>query len=345
MDEIARHILDTAARMDSCEPADLDGNPITPDDFRKISDCKPARTAFVDGGNAQVDKSAAFVASLNRVCFTMYEGERRTEPKGGSVAEFFSLTEFSKAVDNTRAETRLFPQAGERHWLPDEGDLSLEVAGVDEHDRAASLPRKFAEQKAAASVAVNELDRGDVLVVDGLLQASIGNETKYSRELYDTAEDNGVILCGLAKTSRTMTGAGRLLIPPIHRVGLEKLGHTTWFVPVGTQKSWNDRGYSLVARLHEESDYVFRIEMLRNQYSKSVAERVVASLAANSRDASIPGYPYGAIEADNVARVRGGHAQAARESIQASLMASPEWPAYERNVQAVSMHERLNQVA
>ena len=332
--------------MDAHEPACLDGEPITPDMFLRISDCEPARTAFVDGGNAPVDESAAFVASLNRVCFTMYQGERRVEPKGGSVAEFFSLTEFSRVEDKTRAETRLFPQAGESRWLPDEDDLASGVASMDHRSRIASLPRKFAEWKAAASVAVEELDDGDMLVVDGPLQTGFeGNEAKYARELYDMAEAKGVTLCGLSKTSRAMTKAGRLLIPPIHRVGLEKLGRTRWFVPVGVEKGGDDRGHSLVARLHEESDYVFRIEILDKQYNDDTAERVVASLAANSRDASIPGYPYGAIEADNVARVRGGHAQAAKDSLQASLMSSPDWPAYERNAQAVGMHERLNQVA
>lgn len=326
------------AGMDAQEPRDLDGNAIGPESFVPIGGGEPAKMAFVDGGSAPLDESPSFVASLNRVCFTVYEGERRAAP-GGSATEFFSLTSFSRRGDSVRSEARLF--AGDERWMPDEDDLRVGAVNSEQRARVASLPRKLAEWRLALWTAVNELDGGDVLVMDGPLQSGFeDNEGRYARELYDMAESKGVTLCGLSKTSRAMTRTGQLLLPPVHRAGLEARGRSRWFVPIGSHG--DGRWSSFVVRLHEESDYVFRLDVLGSQQGD--AGRVASSLAANSRDSSIPGYPYGAVEADDVARVRGGHASAARNALVSRLMSGPEWEAYERSARSVDMHGRLNMV-
>ena len=341
LDELAGQVRGMVSRMDAQEPADMDGNAIEPGQFRPIERQEPAKTAFVDGGNALVDESPSFVASLNRVCFTVYRGESRETPDG-SAAEFFSLTTFSKRGEAVRSEARLFSEPGDERWMPDENDMSVSQVSSDQRARIASLPRKFAEWKLALWAAVNELDRGDVLVMDGPLQAGFeGNEEIYAHKLYDMAESKNVVLCGLSKTSMAMTKSGQVLLPPIHKAGLEARGRTKWFVPVGS--GGGGRWRSLVVRLHEEADYVFRLDILENQYKKE-AGRVMSSLAANSTDPSIPGYPYGAIDADNVARVRGGHATAARNALMAKMMSCPEWEAYDRNAKSTDMHGRLDRV-
>lgn len=340
LDELAGQVRGMVSRMDAQGPEDMDGNAIEPGQFRPVGSEEPAKTAFVDGGNAQIDESASFVASLNRVCFTVYRGEYRETP-GGSAAEFFSLTTFARRNDAVRSEARLFSEPGDERWMPDEDDMRVSPVSSDQRARISSLPRKFAEWKLALWAAVNELDGGDVLVMDGPLQAGFeGNEGRYARELYDMAESKGVVLCGLSKTSRAMTKSGQVLLPPIHRAGLEARGRTKWFVPVGS--GGGGRWRSLVVRLHEESDYVFRLDILESQYQE--AGRVAASLAANSTDPSMPGYPYGAVEADNVARVRGGHAAAAKNALMARLASGPEWEAYDRNAKSTDMHGRLNRV-
>ena len=341
LDELAGQVRGVVSRMDAREPTDMDGNAIEPGQFLPIASGEPAKTAFVDGGNASISESPSFVASLNRVCFTVYRGEKRETP-GCSAAEFFSLTTFSRRGGAVRSEARMFSEPGDARWMPDEDDMRVSQVSSDQRPRISSLPRKVAEWKLALWAAVNELGEGDVLVMDGPLQAgSEGREEKYARELYDMAESKKVVLCGLSKTSRAMTKSGQVLLPPIHRAGLEARGRTKWFVPVGS--GGGGRWRSLAVRLHEEADYVFRLDILENQYEKE-AGRVMSSLAANSTDPSIPGYPYGAIDADNVARVRGGHAAAARDALTAKMMSGPEWEAYDRNAKSIDMHGRLDRV-
>ena len=340
LDDLAGQVRGMLSRMDAQEPVDMDGNPIEPGHFLPIEE-KPAKIAFVDGGSASIDESASFTVSLNRVCFAIYEGERRVAPSGGSAAEFFSLTAFSRRGEAVRSEARLFADQADERWMPDEEDLRVGVVHPDQRARTASLPRKFAEWKLGLWTAVNELQDGDMLVMDGPLQTGFeDNEGKYARELYDMAESKNVALCGLSKTSRAMTKTGQALLPPVHKAGLEARGRSKWFVPVGSR---GGRWRSLIVRLHEESDYAFRLDILDSQYGKHAA-KAVAALAANSRDPSIPGYPYGAIEADNVARVRGGHAVAAKNALMARLMSGPEWRAYEMSSRSTDMHGRLNRV-
>lgn len=346
LDEMTDGILSMVSRMDAHEPSDLDGKPIEPGQFLPIKDREPSKIAFVDGGNKIVDRLPSFTTSLNRVCFTMYEGERRIEPKDARSAEFFSLTEFAKRQDRTIAETRLFHRADDKHLMPNEDDLAIVIHKTEQRAVAEYRPRKFAEWKLATSVAIDELGSGDILVIDGSLQTGSEKETNYAHELYNMASSKGITLCGLSKTSRVMTEAGHLLLPPIRKAGLKALGRAKWWVPVGAQKGGgDDKGYSMVVRLHEDSDYVFRLEILKEQYDKETADRVASSLASNSRDSAIPGYPYGAIEADSMARVRSSYARAARNTLLAGLMSHPEWREYERNARAVDMHDRLNLVA
>lgn len=341
LDELAGQVRGMVSRMDAQEPVDMDGCPIEPGQFRPIERQEPAKTAFVDGGNAVLDDTPSFLSSLNRVCFTVYRGECRETPQG-SAAEFFSLTTFSRRGGETRSEARVFCEPGDERWMPEEDAMRASKVSSDQRARISSLPRKFSELKLALWAAVNELESGDVLVMDGPLQAGFeGNEGRYARELYDMAESKGVALCGLSKTSMAMAKSGQVLLPPVHKAGLEARGRTRWFVPVGS--GGGGRWRSLVVRLHEESDYVFRLDILESQYEKE-AGRVMSSLAANSADPSMPGYPYGAVDADNTARVRGGHAAAARNALTAKMMSCPQWEAYDRGAKSTDMHGRLNRV-
>jgi hypothetical protein len=62
----------------------------------------------------------------------------------------------------------------------------------------------------------------------------------------------------------------------------------------------------LAVKLHRQSEYVFRFEVLKDQVNKNnfgEVELIVSALAENSKDVSFPGYPYGLIDADKFARV------------------------------------------
>ena len=68
------------------------------------------------------------------------------------------------------------------------------------------------------------------------------------------------------------------------------------------------RAEMYAVKLHPNSEYVFRLEILKDQakmMDKKKQEKCICSLAECSKDASFPGYPYGLIDADRFARVSG----------------------------------------
>ena len=105
--------------------------------------------------------------------------------------------------------------------------------------------------------------------------------------------------------------------------------------------------YTFIAKLHEKSAYAFRFGILAEQYGamdKGEVESVMASVAANSRDIAMPGYPYGAIDADRFAKVRMREASMYRNMLNAGLMGRPGGSDIAAQIRSMSAHQVLNRV-
>ncbi len=131
---------------------------------------------------------------------------------------------------------------------------------------------------------------GGVLVRDGDLVPQEEVEVKYFAELCAEAKKQGVLLCGLSKTTRLLTSSGRsareMFLPVAPR------GCWAYLLgKVGEVKQW-------CVQLHEKSEYVFRCDVLCEK-----AVQVLSVLAGNSDDPLFLGYPYGLVDADRFARV------------------------------------------
>ena len=185
--------------------------PLTNDSFKEIKESETSRKiAFVDGGDGILEEAPNFLITINRIYFSMFSGKKRISPSTlKSRIEFFSsvvtkiLKEDSKI--SVTYKTKLFPYGNkDRKLLPDEIDLesTTEGATILEAGRINSLSRSFAEWSFAKKIVEEELVEGDIIVKDGTLQTGFKNETRYAKELYDTAIKKGVIVCGLTKASR-----------------------------------------------------------------------------------------------------------------------------------------------
>ena len=350
---------------------------VSKDSFSEIPDsAEPRKIAFVDGGNALLAEAPAFLIGMNRVYYSMFRGSERQRPSMRPRMEFFScLTAGTVAgrvaapaalrhppdsraagtpqPDRSLYSVKLFAHApGDRGRLPPDDDL-----GITEEDvrrRGASragllgVPRKMAEWAVADSVVDGELAAGDVLVMDGTLQSGSGRESGLAARVYKRAVRKGVVVCGLAKTTTLTTVDNR---PLIHRAcevaGAAGLGDRRWFVRIGERATANDMGYTLVVRLHEKSAYAFRFGILAEQYwtmGEDEVESVLASVAANSRDIAMPGYPYGAIDADRFAKVRMREASMYRNMLDAVLAGRPDGADIAAQIRSMSAHQVLNRV-
>lgn len=345
--------------------------------FAEIPDAaEPRKIAFVDGGNSLLAEAPAFLIGMNRVYYSLFRGSERQRPSLRPRMEFFScLTAGTVAgrvaapaalrrppgpreagtpqPDRSLYSVKLFAHApGDRSRLPPDDDLGITEEDVKRRgaSRAGLLgvPRRMAEWAVADSVVDGELAAGDVLVMDGTLQSGSGRESGLAARVYKRAVRKGVVVCGLAKTTTLTTVDNR---PLVHRAcevaRAAGLGDRRWFVRIGERATANDMGYTFIVRLHEKSSYAFRFGMLAEQYwtmGKDEVESVLSSVAANSRDIAMPGYPYGAIDADRFAKVRMREASMYRNMLDAVLAGRPGGADIAAQIRSMSAHQVLNRV-
>ena len=197
-------------------------------------------------------------------------------------------------------------------------------------------------------MASDELGPGDILVMDGSLQTSLDVERQYAGRLYDTAAKRGVIVCGLAKTTRLLTEAGEPLLARASEIAAEAGHDHRWYVPVAEGMFGDGLTSTLAAKLHPRSRFVFRVDVLHEQFrdmDDGQRNSVFWSLAANSGDVAALGYPYGLIDADKHAQVRRKEAAMHRRSLYSRMEGRPERRRMlERHPDSIAFHDILNRV-
>lgn len=329
--------------------------PIIPENFVEIKQTEnPRKIAFVDGGDGILEESPNYMIVINRIYFSMFAGKNRIRPSRlKSRIEFFSsvVSDISK-TENTKSisyNTRLFPyDKNDAEYLPDESDLTskTESTTILQGSRLVSLARRFAEWKLAYKIVESELTKGDVIVMDGSLQTNFKNEMKYAKKLYDLAIEKGVIVCGLAKTSRLVTESGVPLLARITEIS-EQVNFAKWYIQVAEEVSSDDKGFMLAVKFHPKSKHIFRFEILREQFnemSQGEKNEVLASIAANSGDISMLGYPYGAIDADRFAQVRINELDMYRGIVKAEKTKDAKWKNLSKYTLTTEVHDDLNWV-
>jgi hypothetical protein len=102
----------------------------------------------------------------------------------------------------------------------------------------------------------------------------------------------------------------------------------------------------LAVKLHKQSEYVFRFEVLKDQVNKNnfgEVELIISALAENSKDVCFPGYPYGLIDADKFARV--SMTEKTVNEFQFRAAVSREvWDKISKFVKSSDAHELLNRL-
>lgn len=249
-------------------------------------------------------------------------------------------------------DTRIYPYGQEFPGCLPGNDALLSIsdgktAALDGSAPLASLARRLAEIRLATRVASDELGPGDILVMDGSLQTSLDVERQYAGRLYDAAVKRGVIVCGLAKTTRLLTESGEPLLARASEIAAVA-GHDRWYVPVAEGMFGDGLTSTLVAKLHPRSRFVFRIDMLYRQFrdmDDGQRNAVFWSLAANSGDVAALGYPYGLIDADKHAQVRKKEAAMYRRSLYSRMEGRPgRRRMLERHPDSIIFHDILNRV-
>lgn len=274
--------------------------------------------SFIDGGNMPIVNAHNLSVQLVRVYFNLFKGKKRIEPKNiPPRIEFYAACYAVEKNGKIYYETELVPIKQEwSRFLPSSKDLHMDSFDRTLSTGARRVPigkvagaaRLFTEWKYAGVIMEEELGSEDVLIRDGSLQTSVTNERKYYNELIEKAVQRDVKLLGLSKTSTLFTSTGYSLFAAISELsGSSACADSSWFYhPIVDINQPDHKAEMYAVRLHPNSDYVFRLEMLKPQAEKLTLEeksKIFGMIAFNSSDATFPGYPYGLLDADRFARV------------------------------------------
>ena len=293
------------------------------------------KTAFVDAGNAEIIGSANFSLNLIRICYVVYQNNKKISAKK------FEILAFVQAVNqgNEICYKASFFEIGESMKLEEISFSSFDhtlMLGINraEISGVANAIRRFAELKAAKLVADRKI--ADVIVLDGNLQSTLTNENKYLNNLYASCDENNVILAALSKTSSLFTDNGNLLSVVLHSISPS----ASWFYhPIVEINSTNHKAEMFFVKFHPKSRHVFRFEIFKNQKMK--AEEAINELTGNCTDPIFIGYPYGLVEADKVARVSNQE----KESLKTMFLIKLKSKNIEKYLNSANAHEILDRIS
>lgn len=334
--------------------------PFDPQNFTPIRPVEPrGKVAYIDGGNRELLGAPNFSIQLNRVYFNVFRGSRRLSGRHlPQRIEFLSTTFTEFKADEIYFSTLLHPVHPHiADYLPDSADLSFRstdrrvMAGISRGDVAhvATIARRFAEWAYARRLVEQELDRDDVLVMDGTLRTVFQHEAKYANAAYDAATRRGVVFSGLSKTSRLFTTTGLSLLASVRKLAEESGVSSTWYYyPIAKSLSPEHQGAIIIVKLNEHSKRVFNYELFAEQFKAmegGAINAILSQLCVNARDASFPGYPYGLIDADDQARVRLEEAQTYRLRLLSEVSKLGAWPKFSRHIQSTDAHSVLNMLS
>ncbi len=268
-------------------------NEISEDNFKEIPKLNEHKTIiFIDGGNAQLINRPQLSLQLVRVFAVAYQEGKKLFTKK---KQAYVLTKCILKNNEMLYTTECF---GDDLGL-DKEDLEFNIndetlrEGIAHGNisKMGDVTRRFAELALA-----KECD-GDIIILDGTLQAALTNEEKYLNELYNQ-KSNNTIITAMAKNTNLITNTGQNVSSVLDNTTQLQTWYYTDLVTINHQKH---KAELFFTKLHKKSNFIFRIEIFNEQ--KESLPQLISTLSRYSNDAALPGYPYGLIVADQFARV------------------------------------------
>jgi len=223
-----------------------------------------------------------------------------------------------------------------------QGPFRVDISAVG------TCARRFSEWLVLAGVTKKELRPGDIAVRDGTLQTAVRNESSPAARAFQAALDGGATLCALAKTSALFTSTGLSLLAAVGKLAREAGAPGRWYYhPLVVNEHPEHRAEIFACRLHPSARHLFRFEILRDQARSMGGERlagVFGALARNSSDLSFPGYPFGLVDADAMARLGRGEAEPLKAILASALAGRGSWERLRLHLGASDAHDVLDRI-
>ncbi|MDD5182287.1 MAG: DNA double-strand break repair nuclease NurA [Candidatus Nanoarchaeia archaeon] len=242
--------------------------------FRLLESKKPECTVYaIDGGSATIIDGATWCISKLKVGVVSYKNGKRLSEK----VEGFML---GISKNKNKLSSKLQPHI--------EG-FRLE-SGKSSMEDLENASRSILEWLKLRQL-VLQANKGDIILRDGAFSSDDAYEKSLINGVIELCKQKGIHLVGICKTSRASTPGGRPLIGMLNEFSSKEFHDKKWIY---------DEGGTAIAKLHEKSDFCFRIESSH----VNLLPNALSHICYYSTDPEFIGYPYPLLKADKIARVR-----------------------------------------
>lgn len=234
------------------------------------------KLAAVDGGSQRILNGGSFIVGAYRAGALVFNGNdllNREQPPGVKVQ--------SISFENRREiYSKVFQ------------DLIGEPPTEYPRELMLMLQRlRTFEEWSKAYQLIDQLESGDIILVDGSLKASINKLDILFQNIMNHTLERGIHFVGISKRS-TLRFNHAPLIRYVKRKGEELFEpHQCWYCEIPDEKMHSQMfGKRYIVKYHPKSLFVFRTDI--NRLDNEQPNRIFAKIAQYCSDATYLGYPY-----------------------------------------------------
>lgn len=259
---------------------------------------------YIDGGNATLLVSGSLSVHYIRIASVLFEQGKRSKM---TRRECYVVVRAAKKNHTIEYYAETYPVTGT--WQKSWSFTAQDKNGRRPIEAVAEIIRRISELDEAIKA------EAQLIVLDGTLEYRTAEEQQKIEAL---ANKN---IVAVAKTSTLLTDEGTLYSALL----AHHAPNGTWqYYPVAKAPI-----HIRFCKFHELSTHIFRVDSFHDNELSTIVE--------NSRDVLFPGYPYGLIMADRVARV----SERETEMLRARLFARAG-PAIEQALRGSDAHTILD---
>ncbi len=246
-----------------------------------------ARVAAVDGSSVIGGRHGEMRIGFIRAGYVIYDGERT----GKNISE----------IEMLRIDDRTLLGTYEQKYLEIIGE---EPPALRDLDTSYLLQRlRTLEEFRYMFLALDTLEEGDILLVDGALRGDKHTPDAGISLLSGMAQERGVSIVGISKDS-SLIYKGLPLVPFVDSRAKGSFNGGRWYMKILRRRS-PGREEIYVVRFNPYGEYAFRTDVI----SSGHVGEILGKVAWYASDPGYPGYPYPLADAHNEVVIHRGFAE------------------------------------
>lgn len=267
---------------------------ISADSFKTFTPSSETfKLAAVDGGSQRVLNGGSFIVGAYRAGALIFHGDKLVTREMAPNVKIRSISFGNRKEIYSEVFQNLIGE------LPNDYPRELMLL--------LQRLRTF-EEWSVAQTLIDQLDAGDIILVDGSLKASINKQDILFQRIMDQTTKKGIHFVGISKRS-TLRFNHAPLLRFVRQRGEELFGnHQTWYCEIPDEKGHSQLfGKRYIVKFHPKTAFVFRTDI--NRFDDVEPSELFGKIAKYCSDAAYLGYPYPLAHIHNQVVINRAHSE------------------------------------